>query len=431
MKSKLQIRKRHNTFAQAFESHVASFIKQYRLFENEKKIVLAVSGGVDSLSLGQVLARKKINFELLHFNHGTRAQHNFQEEQFVSAKAMEWGVKLRVFRQSFSLDMPNFEAHARQWRKSIYTQIGIEGALIVTAHHLDDSYEWSLMQGSRQASLSSTLGIPLKSQDGSQGGIRRPFLCVTKKQILRYARATELSWLEDHSNRDVRFERNFIREHITNIIAKKYPRYLRHYVAQKNEQALSMGVHAQLQSQSEINISVDPSNGVLLKATNFHQHKAEIKKWIISFSVKKRGEIDHELDKLLMAQNRLQNKTAVELFKGPMIFSGGVMIYVMQDSLFIMGEKQKKYFSDLDQNIKNQLSKLSQIPFGHYPFYPELFVGNNRQLKKENKIIHPLLPKTCEWLKHNKVTYAFTPLISDSIRKVLLHNVVILGRYTC
>lgn len=423
MKSELQPKKKHRAYAQAFESHVDSFIKQYRLFENDKKIVVAVSGGVDSLSLGQILARKQVHFELLHFNHGTRAHSNLVEEQFVSAKAKEWGVKLRVFRHTFSLNMPNFEAQARQWRKSIYTQITSDGALIITAHHLNDSYEWSLMQASKQASLSSTLGIPLKSQDG----LRRPFLCVTKKQILRYARATELSWLEDQSNRDVRFERNFIREHITNVIEKKYPRYLRHYVAQKNELAQSLGVHAQLQYQSELVIQVDPSDGVLLKGTHFHQYKAEVKKWIISFSEKKRGEIDHELDKLLKAQQELQSKTSPALFKGPMIFSGGVMVYVKKDSLFIMGQKQQKYFSDLDQKIKTQLINFPQIPFSCYPFYPELFVGKHQELIKENKIIHPLLPKTCEWLKHNKVTYAFAPLINDRVRQNLFHNAVMLA----
>ena len=95
-----------------------------------------------------------------------------------------------------------------------------------------------MIQSFRQSSLNSTLGIPVFNR-----GLVRPFMCVSKKQIIQYAKSLELSLATDTSNGNLRFERNFFRSKLSNTILNRYPQYLRHYVARQNELALKLSMH--------------------------------------------------------------------------------------------------------------------------------------------------------------------------------------------
>lgn len=380
------------------------------------------------MALLMLLKRLGQNLLVLHFNHGTREASNKKEEDLVVGYAHSLGLKYEVIRLHFSLEDKNFEAKARAERNKVYKSYVKKGHGVYTAHHLDDSLEWSLMQSFKQASLKSTLGIPVFNQ-----GIMRPFMCVSKKQILRYARALGLSWIEDDSNHNTRFERNFLRKNISGKIHEKYPRTLRHYVAHQNQLARLFRLHRlDLPEKNkvrpiELHQKREQNGSILLVSSDFSLHKNAVKDWIHFFSKNHRGEIDGELDKLLLAQKSLSEDPKNFPFKGPMDFSGGVKIFVMKDHLFIMNEIQMAYFSELDQKLKAYLQNKTQIPGRFYfSLFPQLIVFSDKKARKTSKYVHPLLKETCQWLKKTQIPYTFGPLIEKEVRQKLIRDALIL-----
>lgn len=413
-------KKKHHLFGLNFKEHVRAFINSHHLIDPDKTIVISVSGGVDSLALVDVISSFGVHFELLHFNHGTRPEENLLEEKSIRDLGHELGVKVNVFHFDISLFDSNFEKKARELRKNIYNQFIKNNYWVYTAHHIDDSFEWSLMQSFKQSGMSN-LGVPVFNN-----GLVRPFMCVSKKHILRYARARQLHWTEDPSNLNEKFERNFMRIHLTAKILKRYPSTLAHYVSRNNQLALIQNVH-RLNSESKSVVTQEISGGFLLVAEDFKHHKNEIKELIYKLSAATRGEINNELDKLIKAQTEIKNNPASFPFKGPMNFSGGVKLYLIKDHLFITNNKQADFYQVLDFKLCSYLQSAPQIPERALILaFPKLLISFGKKLSKSSKYPHPLLPVTCEWLKNHGISYAFTPLMSVKDRQMLAKNAVIL-----
>ncbi len=413
-------KKKHHLFGLNFKEHVFNFLDSHHLINAQKKIMISVSGGVDSRALVDVVSSFGVKFELLHFNHGTRPAENLLEEKTILDLGRELGVKVNVYHFDISLLSSNFEQSARDLRKNIYQQFIQNDYWVYTAHHIDDSFEWSLMQSFKQSGRSN-LGIPLFNH-----GLVRPFMCVTKKQIYRYARARALSWIEDPSNMNEKFERNFMRLNITKKILHRYPGALAHYVSRQNLEAFHQKLH-RLNSKSCSIVTNEILGGQLMVAQDFKHHKHEIKALIHKLSNKSRGEINHELDKLIKAQDEMIKNPASFPFKGPMNFSGGVVLYLMKDHLFFCNTKQMSSYQVLDYKLLCYLQSLTQIPdVAILLYFPKLLISFGKKLSKSSKLVHPLLPLTCQWLKKHGISYTFTPLLDDKDRQMLANNAVIL-----
>lgn len=418
-----------------FISHIHLFMNSQQLINTEKSNLVAVSGGVDSLALMYVLASIfKGNLRVLHINHGTRAE-NAQEESLVLKHCKRLGLEVDVVKFSLSLNQNNFEAVARNLRAQVYKQYLQKNYLVYTAHHLDDSFEWSMIQSFKQSSLQSTLGIPVYNR-----GLVRPFMCVSKNQIKAYALSLKLDWAEDSSNRDFRFERNFFRASLTETIHKRYPQYLRHYVARQNVLALKLGMHRSLHlknSQHKIPKLLEfreASGAVVLRSSDYSFHKDRIKEWIHLFSKTHRGEIDREVDKLISAHKKIVDDPRELKMKGPLTFSGGVKIFILKDYLLFTNDLHLDYYAKCDELLVQKLehsSNVTQITSGaangpKKVFFPFLCFLHSKDRARTSKLIHPLLPKSTKWLRMNKIPYSFYPLITKKVRQKLIHNAVIL-----
>jgi tRNA(Ile)-lysidine synthase len=380
-----------------FEAHVFSFMEEMQLISPTKKGVIAVSGGLDSICLLKILSTyKKLNFEALHINHGTRAE-NENEENFVRKFCSELNIKCHVEKLSMSLADSNFELKARNARQNIFKSFVDQGYYVYTAHHLDDSFEWTLMQSFKQSSLKSTLGIPVFSN-----GLCRVFLCVSKLQLKNYAQALKLSWIEDKSNQNTKFERNALRILFNQALAKRYKGYLRHYVNRQNQLAFLLGKHRLLLTSKLELINAGP-HAIEMKSSDFRFHKEKIREYIHYFSVKKRGEIEKELEKLIEC-HRLNKKMKMH---GPFSFSGGVKAYLLKDSLFICHESHLNFYKKLDLYLVDNHTQIQGDVF------PHLIILKSHQKKNISKLIHPLLPNTIKKLKENKIAYSFLPLSAD------------------
>jgi len=203
------------------------------------RIGVAYSGGVDSLSLLKKLTelnldKKKIY--ALHINHGVSDQSDFWEKH-----CKETSKKLGVNFQCFSLSMPNnsSEDEMRDLRYKEFENWFQKGDVILTAHHREDQLETILFRLFRGTSIKGLIGIP-KIKEDSRFTLIRPLLGTDKKEILNFARKRKLDWIEDSSNLDNKFSRNFIRNKIIPIILKKWPNLTKAFdlISRESSQAI-------------------------------------------------------------------------------------------------------------------------------------------------------------------------------------------------
>jgi len=179
------------------------------------KYVLAVSGGVDSMVLLDLLRQqKRLELVVAHFDHGIRPE-SAEDRKLVQRIARSYGLPF-VYAAGH-LGPKAGEALAREARYAFLRSVReAQGArAIVTAHHQDDMLETAIMnllRGTGRRGLSS-----LKSH----GDVLRPLLDWTKKDMLAYAEERDLVWAEDSTNSDERYLRNYIRHNILSRFTKE------------------------------------------------------------------------------------------------------------------------------------------------------------------------------------------------------------------
>ena len=172
------------------------------------KYVIAVSGGVDSVSLLDILAKsEKYELVVAHFDHGIRKE-SAQDRKFVEKLSQKYGLEFAY--DEGKLGPKASEETARNARyeflNSIKEKYGAKA--VITAHHLDDKIETSLFNIMRGTGLEGRVGIK------ETANIKRPLLNVYKKELVNYAQKNHLKWREDKTNQDLSYSRNYIRHKI-------------------------------------------------------------------------------------------------------------------------------------------------------------------------------------------------------------------------
>jgi tRNA(Ile)-lysidine synthetase-like protein len=169
------------------------------------KYVAAVSGGVDSMALLQLL-HEQLNLELTvaHFDHGIR-EDSFKDRKLVQKIAKQYSLPF-VFEEG-RLGKGTSEAEAREARYKFLqrAQNSAKARAIITAHHQDDVLETAvlnILRGTGRKGLTSL---------SSRSNIIRPLLDVSKNELIKYAQTQGLVWREDPSNQDTVYLRNYIR----------------------------------------------------------------------------------------------------------------------------------------------------------------------------------------------------------------------------
>ncbi len=190
----------------------------------DKKVIVAVSGGLDSMVLAAILLELNVEFALAHCNFHLRADESNADEAFVADWAKDNSIPL--FIQHFDTNKileeegGNLQEVARNLRYNWFEQLRIDNAYdyIATAHHADDSVETMLMNFFKGTGIKGLHGILLK-----QGNIIRPLLKLTRDEIKRYASEKNISWREDSSNRKLDYTRNKIRHQLMPVLKDIFP----------------------------------------------------------------------------------------------------------------------------------------------------------------------------------------------------------------
>ena len=362
-----------------FYGHVESFIDSHALLPSEKNNILSVSGGMDSMCLLYFFMELKRKgrvqtFKVLCFDHGLRSC-SAEDSKFVVDFCLANQIECEVVAFNLKLSS-NIEFMARERRQNIYQKYQQQGYWIYLGHHIDDAFEWHLLQQFK--SSTKCLGIPLV-----RGKLVRPFLCVTKEVINQFAKNFNIPFREDGSNSDLRFERNYIRHEVIPSIKKRFPAYLKHFVFQMNRQALGEK-RFRLQAAESTGVLkrvIDPLGGLTLympaDILSLQNYKEDLFAAIHIVSNKKRGSLSLEVDKLITAYANGK--------KGPMSFSGNVGCILTKGSLYFY---PKAMDNELAMSKMKRLRSLEQL--WKHPY----ITIDNRAVNK----LCPSLKRAPEWL---------------------------------
>lgn len=208
------------------EQKVMKFIDRQKLIDAGDKILVAFSGGPDSVFALSFLKKyqRKFKCELfaLHFNHGLRCEESDADEKFAVEFCRNNSIVLRV--ESLSVktfakkNKLSIEEAARKLRYERLEAISkkLKCNKIVTAHNQSDNTETVLMNLFSGTGLSGLSGIPIR-----RGKIIRPFLCLTKQEILESLQHDGIQFRIDSSNFSNDFKRNFVRNRILPLVREK------------------------------------------------------------------------------------------------------------------------------------------------------------------------------------------------------------------
>ncbi|CAL2088515.1 tRNA lysidine(34) synthetase TilS [Tenacibaculum sp. 190524A05c] len=206
-----------------FKQHIFS---NFPNLEN-KKIIVATSGGVDSVVLVHLLNQLEFDVELAHCNFQLRGLESELDSKLVEDLGNQLNYKCHIKKfdtASYSEEhKTSIQIAARELRYAWFTELvgSINADYIATAHHADDNLETFLINLSRGTGLDGLTGIPKQN-----GNIIRPLLSFSKEQIIAYAELNHINWREDQSNSETKYVRNKIRHNIIPTLKELNPNVL-------------------------------------------------------------------------------------------------------------------------------------------------------------------------------------------------------------
>lgn len=189
------------------------------------QILVALSGGLDSTVLLHLLATAVPPERLcaVHIHHGLSANADHWQAR-VEDYCRSLGVKLKTEAVEVTATGEGIEAAARSARYAVFERLLRQDGLLVLGHHGDDQVETMLYQLLRGSGAKGLSGMPAQRPLGS-GQLIRPLLAVGRDQLQAYAKRQKLSWVEDESNSEDKFDRNYLRKHVVPALAERWPDY--------------------------------------------------------------------------------------------------------------------------------------------------------------------------------------------------------------
>ncbi len=232
-----------------------AYIKQQDLFHPKDKLLLAVSGGVDSVVLCELCKQAGYDFAILHCNFQLRGEESERDESFVKELGVKYGVEVLIERfdtLNYAEEMKlGIQEAARNLRYNWFSKVWIDKNLntgfnkpnqdtnqvpgwsidpnapkwyVITAHHLNDSVETMLMNFFKGTGIKGLQGIQPKHVFFlSSAYLIRPLLFATKEEIIKYAGENNLTFVEDSSNASEKYTRNYFRNKLIPALKEVFP----------------------------------------------------------------------------------------------------------------------------------------------------------------------------------------------------------------
>lgn len=201
-----------------------TFINKQNLIQPSQKVLLAVSGGMDSVVMCDLFSKAKLDFAIAHCNFGLRGEESNEDEMFVKKLSIKYKVPLYVttfqtadFAENEKISTQMAARILRyEWFEKIRTQHQFD--YIATAHHQNDVLETVLLNLTKGTGIAGLHGIRVKN-----GHIIRPVLFAEKESIFDYVVENQIIWREDSSNESNKYQRNLIRNEVVPLLKQINP----------------------------------------------------------------------------------------------------------------------------------------------------------------------------------------------------------------
>jgi tRNA(Ile)-lysidine synthase len=204
-----------------------NFLIEQKLCSFGDRVLLAVSGGIDSVIMAHLFHEAGVDCAIAHCNFQLRGEDSVADELFVRslADSLEMPVYVKQFdvdelaaEKGISVQMAARELRYRWFGEIIQLQ---SFTVVATAHNQNDSVETMLLNLSRGTGIRGLSGIPVRN-----GNIIRPLLFATRKEILSYQQAGQLAYREDASNQETKYRRNKIRHDVIPVLEQINPGFI-------------------------------------------------------------------------------------------------------------------------------------------------------------------------------------------------------------
>lgn len=275
---------------------------------DNRRYWVAYSGGLDSHVLLHLLAQLREQPELpvchaVHVHHGlsANADHWVEHCEATAAQLQIPLTVLHVDAQAKEGESP--EAAARDARYAAIAELLVEGDCLLTAHHQEDQAETLLLQLLRGAGPKGLAAMPIW-QPFPPAVHARPLLTNSQQQLLVYAKQHGLSWIDDESNADTRFDRNYLRHEIMPRLQKRWPATARVLSRSASHHAEATDILDEVAQQDLLQVRVE--NALLIPVLcqlSLARQKNLLRYWLLSLGLSQPGSVhlQHILDDVLMA----------------------------------------------------------------------------------------------------------------------------------
>ncbi|SHN19920.1 tRNA lysidine(34) synthetase TilS [Flavobacterium xinjiangense] len=320
---------------------ILDHLNQNFQFLKGKKLLLATSGGLDSMVMAHLFHKLNYEIAIAHCNFQLRGIESFDDQKFVQEYADANTIPIFVtqfdttaFAQDYKLST---QVAARELRYNwFYELLETEKYdYILTAHHADDNLETFLINLSRGTGLEGLTGIPEQNEN-----IIRPLLLFSRQEIENYAKENKIEWREDSSNASDKYLRNKIRHYLVPMLKELNPNFITSFQktqtylqeAQDMVEDASIMVYQQVAKKDGDDIHFDLKQ--LKKLPNF---KSYLYQWLNEFGFAAWDDI-YDL---------------VESQSGKQVFSSEFRLLKDRDSLILSPinfvDKEEEYFIDENQ----------------------------------------------------------------------------------
>ena len=274
-----------------FQEKMLDFIKKHQLIVRNDTVVVACSGGVDSMVLLHFLKSQQttmgISVVAVHVNHMLRGEESLGDRLFTEKTCQNWHIPC------FSRDIPiplileessnsNKQHVCRIERYAYFREVmeGVNATKLVTAHHADDQVETVLMEALKGTLQVGAFGIPVK-RPFEEGELIRPQMAVTKEEITQYAAFHQITYREDPSNAEQIYTRNRLRHSVLPLLKKESKDVSRHFVElaadrQQEEHFLQGLAEERLQALLQ-----QEESGIVISAKSFRMEAPALQKRLV------------------------------------------------------------------------------------------------------------------------------------------------------
>ena len=326
------------------QAQVSQFLSKAISSNISPNLLLAFSGGMDSCVLLHALVQAKttlaFNLQAMHVHHGLSPNADAWAD-FCAKTCAGYQVQLNVVKVNVEKNAGlGVEAAAREARYQALFEANAD--YILLAHHQDDQAETLLLQLLRGAGLK---GLSAMAAQDAKRSLLRPLLDIPKLEIEAYAKAAQLAWIEDESNLDTQFDRNYCRYEVMPVLKARFPAVsatLARSAAHIAEAADLLDELAQMDAQACVNEG--RMNVELLTALSLPRAKNLFRWWLakMGFSAPSKDRLDDMLTQLIKA-------------------SGDATLKVLLNKASDSYLRRYQGFAYIESNLPEQTSEIAMI----------------------------------------------------------------------